>query len=76
MNYPPEAERIRLAIGLCRHQHTRALRDCRRVAFHQAREDEPRRRDAHLDDASKAQLQRPIVALKVVAEHGIGRMQE
>ncbi len=46
------------------------------VALHEAREDEPRGRDADLDDATEAQMQGAVVAFERVHEDRVGRMQE
>ena len=46
------------------------------MALHGAGEDEPHRRDADLDDAAEAEMQRAVVAVEHVLEDHVGRMQE
>ena len=46
------------------------------MALHYAGEDKPHRRDADLDDAAEAQMQRAVVAVEHVLEDDIGRMQK
>ena len=47
------------------------------MALHRAGEHEPHRRDADLDDAAEAQMQRAVIAVRQhVLEDHVGRMQE
>ena len=46
------------------------------AVLHEAGEDQPRRRHAHLDDATEAEVQRAVITVENVGEYRIGGMQE